>query len=85
MNFVLPPLHLLFAILAGWVNSRHQAMIDYLRTENQVLGEKLGMKRILLSDDQRQRLAVQGKVLGRKLLEQLATIVTPDTILRWHR
>jgi len=39
----------------------------------------------LLSDDQRRRLAVKGKILGRKMLEQLATIVTPDTILRWHR
>lgn len=49
------------------------------------LRELLGKKRILLKDDQRRRLAVKGKVLGRKLLEQLATIVTPDTILRWHR
>src|SRR5262249_51765287 len=42
-------------------------------------------KRVLLNDDQRRRLAVKGKLLGRQLLEQLATIVTPDTILRWHR
>lgn len=39
----------------------------------------------MLNDDQRRRLAVKGKVLGRKLLEGIATIVTPDTILRWHR
>jgi putative transposase len=45
----------------------------------------LGKKRILLSDDQRRRLAVKGKVLGRKALEEIATIVTPDTLLRWHR
>jgi len=50
-----------------------------------VLKEKLGTKRILLNDDQRQRLAVKGKILGRKLLEQVATIVTPDTILRWRQ
>ena len=50
-----------------------------------MLKEKLGKKRILLSDDQRRRLAIQGKLLGRKMLEQVATIVTPDTILRWHR
>ena len=56
-----------------------------MRTENQVLKEKLGKKRILLTDDQRRRLAVQGKLLGRKMLEQVATLVTPDTILRWHR
>jgi hypothetical protein len=60
-------------------------MIDYLITENQVLKEKLGKKRILLNDDQRRRLAVKGKLLGRKLLLKIATIVTPHTILRWHR
>ena len=42
-------------------------------------------KRILLDDDQRCRLAVKGKVLGRKALRDITTIVTPDTILRWHR
>jgi putative transposase len=28
---------------------------------------------------------VKGKILGRKMLEQITTIVTPETILRWHR
>ena len=46
------------------------------------LKEKLGKKRILLNDDQRRRLAVKGKVLGRKMLEQVGTLFTPDTILR---
>ncbi len=44
-----------------------------------------GRKRILLTDDQRRVLAVKGKALGRKTLRELTTIVTPDTILRWHR
>src|SRR6516162_11662262 len=85
MNFVLQPWQLLFLILAGWVNRQQQEVIEYLRTENQVLREKLGKRRILLSDDQRRRLAIKGKILGRKLLAQIGTIVTPDTILRWHR
>src|SRR5713101_3425588 len=85
MNFILQPWQLFFLILAGWVNRQQQQVIDYLRTENQVLREKLGQRRILLNDDQRRRLAVKGKGLGRKLLEQIGTIVTPDTILRWHR
>ena len=55
-------------ILAGWVNQQQQEVIEYLRTENQVLKEKLGKKRILLSDDQRRRLAVQGKIQGRQRL-----------------
>src|SRR5210317_2132466 len=44
-----------------------------------------GKKRLLLTDDQRRLLAVKGKSLGRKALMELTTIVTPDTILRWHR
>ena len=44
-----------------------------------------GKKRFLLTDDQRRLLAVKGKFLGRKALMELTTIVTPDTILRWHR
>jgi hypothetical protein len=28
---------------------------------------------------------VKGRRLGRRVLRQVATIVTPDTILRWHR
>ena len=72
-------------ILAGWVNRQQQQVIEYLRTENQVLKEKLAKRRILLNDDQRRRLAVKGKVLSRKVLEEIGTLVTPDTILRWHR
>jgi putative transposase len=85
MNFILQPWQLLHLILAGWVNHQQQQVIDYLRTENQVLREKLGKGRILLDDDQRRRLAVKGKILGRKLLTQVGTLFTPDTILRWHR
>jgi hypothetical protein len=84
-KLVLQPLHLFVAILAGVVHQEQQRVIEYLRTENQVLREKLGKKRVLLNDDQRRHLAVKGKVLGRKALGSVATIVTPDSILRWHR
>lgn len=85
MNFVLHPWQVLLSILAGWINHEQQKLIDYLRTENQILKEKLGKKRIILNDDQRRRLAVQGKILGRKLLGEIGCLFTPDTILRWHR
>ena len=42
--------------------------------------DKLGRKRILLTDDQRRVLAVKGKTLNRKTMMELRTIVTPDTI-----
>ncbi len=50
-----------------------------------MLEEQLGKKRLRPTDDQRRRLAAKGAVLGRRLLSRVATIVTPDTILRWHR
>jgi hypothetical protein len=36
-------------------------------------------------DTQRWRLAVLGQGLARAVLRDVATLVTPDTILRWHR
>ena len=82
MNFVLQPWQLLLLILAGWINRQQQQVIDYLRTENQILKEKLGKRHILLTDDQRRRLAVKAKVLGRKLLAEVGTLFTPDTLQR---
>jgi putative transposase len=73
------------SIFVGWNNNDQQNQLEYQRTLIQVLREKLGTKRILLNDDQRRRLAVKGKVLGRKLLDEICTVFTPDTILRWHR
>lgn len=69
---------------AGWIKQLQEQAIQYLMTENRVLKETDGKKRILLNDDQRRRLAVKAKVLGRKTLEQVATIVTPVTLLLAH-
>ena len=85
MKFVLQPWQLMRVILGSWVNRQQQEVIEYLRNENAVLKEKFGKNRILLTDEQRRRLAVKGKILGRKQLEQVGTLFTPDTILRWHR
>ena len=69
----------------GWVSREQQRTIDYLVEENRVLKEQLGGRRLRLSNDQRHRLAAKGKLLGRRLLGRVSTIVTPDTIMRWHR
>ena len=53
MTFVLQPWQLYLVIVAGWIHRQQQEVIEYLRTENQVLKENLGKKRILLSDNQR--------------------------------
>jgi putative transposase len=62
-----------------------QEQVDYLRAENRLLREKLGTKRLQLTDAERRRLAMLGKRLGRKGLAAVATIVSPETILRWYR
>ena len=82
MNFILQPWQLLLVVLERWVNRQQQEMIEYLQTENRVLIKKFGKRRILLSDDQRRRLAVKGQILGRKRLEEIGTLFTPDTIMR---
>jgi transposase InsO family protein len=76
---------LLLLSFAGWINRHQQEVIEYLIEENQVLREQLKGQRLQLTDDQRRRLAAKGYRLGRRLLNRVATIVTPDTILRWHR
>jgi putative transposase len=78
------PLRLLLTAVAGWVHREQARTIEYLIEENRVLKEQLGGRRLRLTDDQRRRLAAKGVVLGRRLLARVATIVTPDTILRWH-
>ena len=79
------PWQLMSVIIAGWMSRHQQQVIDYLKEENRVLREKIGKKRVRLNDDQRRRLAAKGKVLGRSHLAEVCSIVTPDTILRWHR
>jgi putative transposase len=85
MKFVLQPWHLLACIVASYSNQEQQQVIDYLRTENTILREKLGRRRLRPNEDQRRRLAEKGRILGRKLLATAATLFTPDTVLRWHR
>ena len=79
------PMVILLTMLAGWINRQQTEIIEYLLEENKILREKLGNKRILLNDNQRRRLAVLGKKLGRKVLAQFCISFSPDTILRWHR
>ena len=82
---VLDPFRFVLIAVAGWMNQHQLQVIDYLREENRVLREQLGGRRVRLNDDQRRRLAAKAKWLGRKLLAEVATIVTPETLLAWHR
>lgn len=85
MNALLTPFQLLLVSLAGWINRQQQDLIEYLKEENRVLRELHGKQCLRFNDRQRRRLVVRAKALGRKALRELGTIVTPDTLLRWHR
>jgi len=75
----------IFGYLDCWINQRQQQVIEYLVEENRVLREQIYNRRMRFTDDQRRRLAARAKKLGRKVLAQIATIVTPETLLAWHR
>ena len=79
------PLHLILAALFGWLEREQRDVIAFLREENRVLKAQLCGRRLRLDDNQRRRLAVIGQRQGRRILADIATIVTPETILRWHR
>src|SRR5450432_2518172 len=66
------------------MSQHQQAVIDYLQEENRILLEQLDGKPKHFTDAQRIRLARKAKLVGRRLLGKLATLVTPDT-LRWFR
>ena len=82
---MLQPWQILVAAFAGWINRHQDAVIEYLREENRVLKQQLGRRRLRLTDAQRRRLAIRGKAIGRRALAEVASLVTPDTVLRWHR
>src|SRR4051812_10476449 len=67
------------------MNEQQQQAIEYLREENKVLREQMGGRRLRFTDAQRRRLAAKAKGLGRGALAAVATIVTPETLLAWHR
>src|ERR1039457_5417653 len=79
------PLQLLLVMFAGWVKRHQLEVIAYLQEENRVLTERLGGRRIRFTDTERCRLARKAHTLGRKVVNELHTLVTPDSLLRWYR
>src|SRR5437870_13345897 len=80
-----PPLSFLLMMVSGWVHRHQLIVIEFLQAENCLLKERLRGKRIRFTDAERALLARKAKAVGRKALLELDTIVSPDTLLRWHR
>src|SRR5256714_7105932 len=78
-------LHVLIAMVAGWLQRHQQQVISYLLEENRVRKAHLGGRRLRLTDTERRRLAALAHRLGRKRLTEVASLATPDTLLRWYK
>jgi hypothetical protein len=80
-----PALAFLLVVFAGWVNRQQLVVIDFLRAENRILKERVRERRMRFTNAERALLARKARAVGRKALRELGTIVSPDTLLRWHR
>ena len=78
-------LALLVAGMACWLERQAAAQIAYLKAENRLLRSKLGRRRIVFTDAERSPLATLAKEIGTKALRDLDPLVSPATLLRWHR
>ena len=78
-------LQMVMGVLTGWLERREREAVAYLIEENRLLRRQLGTRRLRLTDDDRRRLAAWEYRVGRAALQEIATVATPDTLLRWHR
>ena len=74
----------LLAYITGTVDQELLLRNEYLVTENRILRHQI-KGRVCLRDDERKTLAAIGKQLSKQALAEVASLVTPDTILAWHR
>ncbi len=74
----------MLAYLSGSVDEELVLRNEYLVSENRILRNQI-QGRLRLTGAERLTLAEIGKRLGKRALDEVASIVTPDTILGWHR
>ncbi len=74
----------LLAYITGSVDQELLLRNEYLVTENRIFRQQI-KGRVRLDDKERKTLARIGKKLGKQALEEVASIVKPETILAWHR
>ena len=74
----------MLSYISGSVDEGLLLRNEYLVAENRVLRNQ-NQGRLRLTDGERRSLAELGKRLGKQALDEVASIVNPDTILGWHR
>src|SRR5512134_1079252 len=87
LRLVIDPgaVQIVLGVLTGWLDRREVEAVAYLIEENRLLRRQLAGRRLRLTDDDRRRLAARAYRVGRAVLREIATVATPDTVLRWHR
>jgi putative transposase len=74
----------LLAFMTGSVDQELLLRNEYLVTENRILRHQI-TGRVRLTDTEPKTLATIGKQSGKHALKEVASLVTPETILAWHR
>ena len=74
----------LLVSITRFVDEELRLRNEYLASENRILRNQIS-GRMQLSDSDRRVLAEIGKKLGKKALDEIATVATSDTVLAWHR
>ena len=74
----------MLAYISGSVDEELLLRNEYLVAENRILPNQI-KGRLRLTDGERRTLAEIGKRLGKQALQEVVSIVKPDTILGWHR
>jgi putative transposase len=78
-------LTLLLASMVCWLERQAALQIEYLKAENRALRSRIGRGRILFTDPERRTLGALAKEIGINALRELDPLVSPATLLRWHR
>jgi len=74
----------MLAYISGSVDEELLLRNEYLVVENRILRNQV-KGRLRLNDVERRTLAEIGNRLGKRVLDEVASIVKPETLLGWHR
>jgi hypothetical protein len=74
----------LLPYMTGSVDQELLLRHEYPVTENRILRQQI-TGRVRLSDGEGKALAKRGKRFGKQALQEVTSLVIPDTSLAWHR
>ena len=70
--------------LVGWVHRHRQTITGYVIAENRFFKRQPQGRRFRPSYNDRRRLTAKAKVHVRSALDEIASLLTPDTLRAWH-